>query len=197
MSNVIAFNPCALLGTPVQTPLAHRVRSASSPEVTLAEAELTGLLVLRGDATDADFQAAVAEVFGAPLPKRLSTTESTQARLLWLGPDEFWIWCEVTALFTLEQSFRARFAGHCALVNNTGGFTRITVQGAAAQTVLMKSVPYPVYADVFPVGKVVATVFAKTQAVICRRGEQHWEVVARRSFADYIWRWLVDAMSTR
>ncbi len=195
MSNVMSFDATAKVAA--QTPLAHLERTWSSPEVSLAEEPLTGLLVLRGDSADAQLQAAVTEVFGAALPDRLSTRESTTARLQWLGPDEFWIWCDEAALFELEQAFLQRYSGHCALVNNTGGFTRIALTGPGAETVLMKSVPYPVYADAFPVGKVVGTVFAKSQAVICRRGEQHWEVVARRSFADYIWRWLVDAASTR
>ncbi len=45
----------------------------------------------------------------------------------------------------------------------------------------------------FPVGKVVTTVFAKTQAVIRRTGDKNWELVVRRSFADYTWLWLQDA----
>lgn len=195
MSNVLPFDASAQVVA--QTPLAHLERTWISSEVSLAEEALTGLMVLRGDPTHTALQAAVTEVFGTELPERLSSSESAMARILWLGPDEFWIWCAEGELFALEQAFLQRFTGHCALVNNTGGFTRIAITGAGAETVLMKSVPYPVYADAFPVGKVVGTIFAKTQAVLCRRGEQHWEVVARRSFADYIWRWLVDAASTR
>jgi len=29
--------------------------------------------------------------------------------------------------------------------------------------------------------------------VIRRTGEQQWELVIRRSFADYVWLWLQDA----
>lgn len=195
MSNVLPFDAAAQVTA--QTPLAHLERTWSSSEVSLSEEALTGLLVLRGDPANAALQKAVKAVFGASLPERLSSSESATARLLWLGPDEFWIWCDHAELFALEQAFLQHETGHCALVNNSGGFTRIALKGADAQTVLMKSVPYPVYADAFPVGKVVGTVFAKTQAVLCRRGEQHWEVVARRSYADYIWRWLVDAARAR
>ena len=41
--------------------------------------------------------------------------------------------------------------------------------------------------------KVVTSVFAKSQAVISRSGEETWDLVVRRSFADYLWLWLQDA----
>ncbi|PPS59319.1 hypothetical protein CRX72_21215 [Pantoea sp. BRM17] len=45
----------------------------------------------------------------------------------------------------------------------------------------------------FPVGKVAGSVFAKSSALIRRTGPESWELVIRRSFAEYIWLWLRDA----
>ncbi|KAA5829351.1 sarcosine oxidase subunit gamma, partial [Pseudomonas chlororaphis] len=59
--------------------------------------------------------------------------------------------------------------------------------------VLMKSTSYDVHPNNFPVGKAVGTVFAKSQLVIRRMGEDTWELVIRRSFSDYWWLWLQDA----
>ena len=58
---------------------------------------------------------------------------------------------------------------------------------------LMKSTSYDVHPSNFPVGKAVGTNFAKTQLVIRHTAEETWELVVRRSFADYIWLWLQDA----
>ena len=38
-----------------------------------------------------------------------------------------------------------------------------------------------------------STTLAKSTAVIRRVGEAQWEVIIRRSFADYLYRWLLDA----
>jgi sarcosine oxidase subunit gamma len=59
--------------------------------------------------------------------------------------------------------------------------------------VLKKSIPLDVHPSQFPVGKVAGTVFAKSTALVRRSGEDSWELVIRRSFADYIWLWLQDA----
>jgi len=36
-------------------------------------------------------------------------------------------------------------------------------------------------------------VFAKTTVLLRRPDAEHWELVIRRSFADYLYRWLLDA----
>ncbi|MGB0447236.1 MAG: sarcosine oxidase subunit gamma family protein, partial [Pseudomonadales bacterium] len=45
----------------------------------------------------------------------------------------------------------------------------------------------------FPVGKVVQTTFAKTGATICKCNDGSFDLVIRRSFADYFFLWLKDA----
>ncbi|MGM0616244.1 MAG: sarcosine oxidase subunit gamma family protein, partial [Pseudomonadota bacterium] len=39
----------------------------------------------------------------------------------------------------------------------------------------------------------VTTVFAKATVILRRPSETRWELVVRRSFADYTYRWLLDA----
>ncbi len=57
----------------------------------------------------------------------------------------------------------------------------------------MKTVVYDVHPSHFPVGKGVTTVFAKATVNLRRPSEECWELVIRRSFADYSYRWLLDA----
>ncbi|MBD5804433.1 Sarcosine oxidase, gamma subunit family [Azoarcus sp. Aa7] len=57
----------------------------------------------------------------------------------------------------------------------------------------MKCTPYDVHPRNFPVGKGVTSVFAKSSAVIRRVAEARWELVIRRSFADYLFSWILDA----
>ncbi|RML93225.1 Sarcosine oxidase, gamma subunit, partial [Pseudomonas syringae pv. maculicola] len=69
----------------------------------------------------------------------------------------------------------------------------LELTGPKVRQVLMKSTSYDVHPDNFPVGKAVGTVFAKSQLVIRRTGEETWELLIRRSFSDYWWLWLQDA----
>lgn len=194
-ATVAIFNPVPETTTELtpQTPLHHTARAAGAGAVHFRELGLTGLLVLRGDASDKAFGEAVQAVFGCPLPEKLGFTTAGEISVLWLSPDEWWILCPQDQVFQLEVAFREQYAGHCALANNTGGNTLIQLGGPEAVSLLRKSIPYDFDDSHFPVGKVITSVFAKTQAVVRRLGEQEWEIVARRSFADYIWRWLEDA----
>ena len=108
-------------------------------------------------------------------------------------PDEWLVILPGNQAFEVERELRANMDGHYAIVNVSGGQTVLTLSGIDAVKVLKKSTPYDVHDCNFPVGKVVTTVFAKTQAVIRRTGEKNWELVVRRSFADYTWLWLQDA----
>ena len=74
-----------------------------------------------------------------------------------------------------------------------GGQTLVELKGPKVREVLMKSTSYDVHPSNFPVGKAVGTVFAKSQLVIRRTGEDTWELLIRRSFSDYWWLWLQDA----
>lgn len=178
-----------------QTPLHHTARAGGDGQLHYREHDLTGLLVLRGNAADKAFAEVVKATFGCSLPKTLSFVTAQEVSLLWLSPDEWWVLCPPDQTYALEVQLRERYSGHFALANNTGGMTRIQLSGPQAVQVLKKSIPYDVHDDHFPVGKVVATVFGKTQAVVRRLGQNDWEILARRSFADYIWRWVEDAAS--
>uniref|UniRef100_UPI0015551FFD sarcosine oxidase subunit gamma n=1 Tax=Pseudomonas tumuqii TaxID=2715755 RepID=UPI0015551FFD len=114
--------------------------------------------------------------------------------LQWLGPDEWLLIVPSGSEFAVEQKLRAALDGqHVAVVNVSGGQTLLELSGPKVREMLMKSSIYDVHPSNFPVGKAVGTMFAKSQLVIRHTGEDTWELVVRRSFADYIWLWLQDA----
>ena len=159
--------------------------------VQLQEKALSGHLVLRGDKDS--FSAAVEKVTGMVLPETLMSSSHGEQTLRWVSPDEWLLTLPADQAFGVETALRAEMSGHYAIVNVSGGQTILLLSGNDAVSVLMKSTPYDVHERNFPVGKVVTTVFAKTQALIRRCDEQQWELVIRRSFADYVWLWLQDA----
>ncbi|SEQ05418.1 sarcosine oxidase subunit gamma [Amphritea atlantica] len=162
--------------------------------VHLRELKLLGHLTLRCNAENAEQLAAVERVLGVALPLQpLTSAENGAYSIRWMSPDEWLILVPGMETFDIETKFRDEMPGHYSLVNSSGGSTVLELSGANVLEVLKKSTPVDLHPKAFPVGKVVSTLFAKSGAVIRRSGEQRYELVIRRSFADYIWLWLQDA----
>lgn len=163
--------------------------------VTLNEKAFLGHLILRGGAITLD--EAVREVLGIALPAKPNTVmqdASGERSIQWMSPDEWLVIVPGGEEITLESQLRkAMGPAHCSIVNVSGGQTVLTLEGEKARDVLMKSTLYDVHPKAFPVGKGVSTVFAKSSTVLRRPDEHRWELVVRRSFADYCYRWLLDA----
>lgn len=194
-------NAAAVSGANVlQTPMHHveaaiKARSATRAKtsVTLAEMKLTGLLVLRANASRDALSKALNKVAGIALPETLKSTESGAYCARWMAPDEWLVSCPNIEAFDIENSLRTAVDGHLAIVNNTGGYSVMRLYGNDARNVLKKSTVYDVSPENFQAGKVVNTTLAKAQVVLRALPDDAFELVVRRSFADYVWLWLQRA----
>lgn len=185
---------------PAESPLFHAGldelarKGKSSAGVVLREKKLLGHLVIRGDAKDPAFAGGVHKALGLELPVALTLVANGDTSLQWLGPDEWLLIVPSGQEFETEQRLRKALDGqHISVVNVSGGQTILELSGPKVREVLMKSTSYDVHPSNFPVGKAVGSNFAKSQLVIRHTGEDTWELLVRRSFADYIWLWLQDA----
>ncbi|MDN3557684.1 sarcosine oxidase subunit gamma [Halomonas maura] len=201
MSNVATFDTRTEAKIPVESPLAYSYRRSGAPaptgksRVVLRERPFLGHLILRGGAIVLD--EAVRQVLGVSLPgepQGLVHDADGERSIQWLSPDEWLVIVPGGEEFELENRLRAALGdAHFAISNAGGGQTLVELEGEAARELLMKSVIYDVHPSHFPVGKGVTTVFAKTTVILRRPAEDRWELVVRRSFADYTYRWLLDA----
>ncbi|MFD2191642.1 sarcosine oxidase subunit gamma [Pistricoccus aurantiacus] len=199
--NVATFDTRPDKSIPMESPLSVAYHKGSVPQpsqnsrVQLEEKPFLGQLILRGGAIVLD--EAVREVLGINLPGRplgLVHDESGERSVQWMSPDEWLVVVPGGEEFDLENRLRERLGdAHFAIVNVSGAQTLIELTGDKAREVLMKSVPYDVHPSNFPVGKAVSVVFAKSSAILRRPSEERYELVLRRSFADYCYRWLLDA----
>ena len=161
--------------------------------VVFSEAGLLGHLTLRCEPSS-PLIAVAQTILGIALPLTpLTSVEQGDLVVRWIAPDEGLISLPNDQVFDLETRFRAEMNGHYSLVNGSGGMTVYKLRGRHVVDMLKKSTPVDLHDSEFPVGKVVSTVFAKSGAVIRRTGESEFELVVRRSFADYIWLWIQDA----
>ena len=198
MSESTPSNPANSAMPRFESPLHHvdLVRLAEpTGAATVTVAELPGLshLILRGNASDSAFTAGVETVLGIPLPLQpCSSSHSDSVKIRWQSPDE-WLIIAADSARSIEEQLRSQLEGHFSISDVSGGQTLVALSGSNAENVLRKSTPYDVSLRNLPVGKVVGTVLAKTQLQLCRTGEESFELILRRSFADYLWMWLVDA----
>jgi len=165
--------------------------------LVIKEAPFSAHLNLRGDAADSEFCLAVAKVLNLTLPLVAGTySRNGNTSIYWLGPSEWLIVQEGGDAAAIEKRLRESLKGHISIVDVSGGQTCINLRGVAVATVLKKSSIYDFegWAAATPnSGRVAQTPFAKASAAISNRSDGSYDLVIRRSFADYLAQWLLDA----
>jgi len=186
----------------LQSPLAPilgagpRALQVDGHAVALGECPLMDMLNLRGNPQDAAFTAAVAAVTSLALPLQANTATLGAGRtMLWLGPDEWMLRCEAGQAAALEKSLREALAGqHFSVVEVGHGFTTLSAQGPGAGTLLSRGCPLDFHPRAFQAGHMAQTHIARATAVVlCRDAGSDYTLTVRRSFADYLFRWLSAA----
>jgi len=199
MSNVVLESPLAAI-----TGQGPRLLSVDGASVTLGEVALCDMLNIRGDAADAVFVQAVQQATGLALPLRANTASLGEAgQLLWLGPDEWVLKLPPSGAHyqhpgpaeAMEATLRSALAGqHVSLVPVGHGFTTLVVRGAGAADLLARGCPLDFHPRAFAAGAVAQSHVAKAGAtIVCLAAGTHFELTVRRSFADYLFRWLCEA----
>ena len=164
--------------------------------VSLGETPLMDMLNLRGKPADPAFSGAVHTVTGLALPVAANTASmGADRQLLWLGPDEWLLQCPIGQGAALEATLRQALAGqHFSVVNVGHGNTVLRIQGPGAADLLSRGCPLDFHASVFAAGQVAQSHISRANAtILCRQAGSHYEVTVRRSFADYLFRWLCAA----
>ena len=189
-------------GTGRQSPLsrffgtAGAVSLADGAAVIISERPFLGHLNLRGDPEDSGFTSAAAAALGFGLPMEPNTVAAKGALLaLWLGPDEWLVVTPPTAQTLLLDSLEAALHGmHVAVTDVTGGQTVITLSGPRARDILAKGCPLDLHPGVFKPADCAQTLVAKANVTIrCVDDSPSFELIVRRSFAEYTALWLHDA----
>lgn len=167
----------------------------------LVELPHVGKVTLRGDPGDRDFRAAVRSALELDLPLAPNTSSETPAVCaLWLGPDEWLLVCAPGSEGAVADTLRAALVDrHAAVVDVTDGRTVLRLSGSRARTVLAKGCALDLHPRAFSFGDVAQTALAKAEVILQQavddgeEGGPAFDIFVTRSFADYLWSWLVDA----
>jgi len=147
---------------------------------------------LRGNAEDQRFTEDVEKVLGQKLPVTPNTATVGAHRIYWLGPNEWLILSEVQALAEALQKSLSRT--HAAVNDLSGGQIALRLAGPDVRDVLAKGCTLDFHPQVFMTGMCAQSGLARASVLIGLPDEQDvFDIVVRRSFSDYLVRWLQHA----
>lgn len=177
------------------------LRSSGSGDAALQVTVLAsmGQLNLRGHADNADFTHAVESALGQPLPLEPNTVSEALHRLFWLGPDEWLLIAGRAQIQDLAQRLEAATQGlHAAINDVSGGQVLLRLCGPQAANVLAAGCTLDLHPSAFPVGRCAQTGLARAAVLLYPLDSpDSFELVVRRSFADYLLNWLHGVAGAR
>ena len=159
---------------------------------------VTQFVNLRGDSTHSAFLNGVQRVTGVELPVFPNTVvRSGGLSCHWLGPDE-WLMTVKKPEVSIMQDLEDRLSGlHIAVTDLTGGQSLFGVGGRQSRDILSAACTLDLHADAFAQGSCAQTILAHSNVLITpafqSSGDCVFEVLVRRSYADHLIRWLMDA----
>lgn len=171
---------------------------AAAGPLTLHEMSVPGQINLRGDPNDPAFLDGVARELGCGLPLTPNTAATGEGiTALWLGPDEWLVIVAPGEEGTLAAHLTAALARrHCAVTDVSGNRALIRLSGVPAREVLAKGCSLDLHPEKFVAGHCAQTLVARAGVILHQRDDAPtFDLIPRRSFAEYLWRWLEDAMA--
>ena len=147
---------------------------------------------LRCDAADDAALQRIAGILGQPLPLQANTVTRALHTAYWLGPDE-WLIETDAAQEALPDALRQAVSGDfVSIVDVSDGMVALFLAGPQAVDVLAKGCTLDLHPDTFADGDCAQTTLAKASMVISRR-DGGFDILVRRSFAEYAALWLRHA----
>ncbi|MEM7407263.1 MAG: sarcosine oxidase subunit gamma family protein [Pseudomonadota bacterium] len=172
-------------------------RDVDIQSTVLAACKPMAMFNLRLDPADEEGCEQIRAAFGLALPVAANTREiEAEREALWLGPDEWLLSAPAAERDTVAAELHGALVGRFSSLSDVSdAFTRLRVSGRHGRDMLAKGCPLDLHPSVFQAPAVAGTVVAKSQATLVALESGAIEVVVRRSFADYLWRWLKHAGS--
>lgn len=152
-----------------------------------------GYVNLRGEPGDETWAGGVAEVLGQPLPVEPNTLTVQEHVVCWLGPDEFLVRTAESRVAPIIDSLEG-LPGRQSVNDLSGGLCTLQLGGEDVRALLAKGCTLDLHPRAFGPGRCAQTGLAKANVLLaCIRDESDIDVVVRRSFADYVSRWLLHS----
>ena len=167
----------------------------AQPAVTVRVRGDLGHINLRGRASDNGLLKVVEQELGQALPVEPNTFSAGEHRVCWLGPDEWLLLTPGAGAADLARRLDGKLSsGHAAVNDVSGGQVALMLEGPGCRDLLARGCTLDLHPHVFRVGDCAQSGLAKANVFIALVDDTPaFMVVVRRSFADYLCRWLARA----
>jgi sarcosine oxidase subunit gamma len=169
--------------------------AGEKPSVTVEVNPALDYINLRGDPSDRKFLGAVNKVLREDLPLASNTFKSGLSTAYWLGPDEWLIVTPAGDRPTLPTLLDDALQGmHASMNVVTGGQVAMRIGGDNAVALLAKGCTLDLHPKTFLAGQCAQTGLAKAGILLSKVDyTPTFDVIVRRSFAEYLAKWLQRA----
>ena len=166
--------------------------------VELSEVTFLTMVGLRVN-RDTEAGARIASITGGLPAACGGVTGSGDASVLWLGPEEFMVVAPREAHESLGgdliQALREALAdGEGQVVDLSANRTTFELSGPCARAVLEKGCSLDLHPRALKTGTALSTEVGNIPVLLHKTGEESFRLFPRASFADFLGRWLLDAM---
>jgi sarcosine oxidase subunit gamma len=179
--------------------LLKKHQATASAAFRLSERPFLELVNVRGDTRDAAFVRAVESVIGCRPPEKANTVARGNGYdVMWLGPDEWLVRSatahDATRTAPLQAKLGAAFVGLFASAVDIGsGYTVLEISGTRTREVLSRGCPLDLHPKLFGEGQCAQSHYFKASMTLLPTGAGSFDIVVRRSFADYFVKIMLDA----
>ncbi len=187
---------------PMQSPL-NSIHGEDAPcvqlkDVTLTELPFLGHYNVRFQPDDQPASSRFRRLLGFDVPQEPNIFSVHEDNLCaWLGPDEWLIVTPFHAKDLLDRALNefASGGGFVTCVDISAAQTIVRAAGPKAADLLGRGVSYDLHPRNFQAGACIQTMLARANVTLLAQSasEVTIDIVVRRSFADHLWNWLVDA----
>ncbi len=183
-----------------ESPLAHLQEALSHDHamVRLEERPFRTMVSLRVEPGGPAYDR-ISRVLGVTLPTSCGDTATGDGHtVLWLGPDEWLVVAHETSPAhdpLVDALVEAQGVERGAVVDVSANRTTLELSGEKARAVLEKGCPVDLHHRAFAPGRAVTTVVGPIAVLLWQVEATTYRLFPRSSFADYLARWLLDAMS--
>ena len=134
---------------------------------------------------------------GASLPSACgAVTTGNGLSVLWLSPDEFLVVSDEQRPAPLTAALVEALQGEPGSATDlSANRTTFELGGPTARDVLEKGCPLDLHPRAFEVGTAYVTVVGSVPVILWKVEEETYRILPRSSFADFLGRWLLDAMA--
>jgi sarcosine oxidase subunit gamma len=115
--------------------------------------------------------------------------------VLWLSPDEFLVVSDEQPAELTSRLFEALGDEWGSVTDLSANRTTLELAGASARATLEKGCPLDLHPRAFETGSAYVTLIGSVPVVLWKVDEEVYRILPRSSYADFLGRWLIDAMA--